>query len=406
MATAFEDAYNNYTKGTQGQAVSAMYDANRDANLANMEAEYNRARSQQEADAAQIAGNYRQQFNDLGAQYERQRRNNNVQAAANGLNSGTASQMQLAQTNSYLRSAGQLGAAQAQEQATAARGLADLESAYRSQVNQAVANADYQKAQALLQGYNEDRDRQMQQAQTLAQYGDFSGYGGLMNPEQVAAMTNEYNRRRAIEDEDRAYAREQDAYQRAWNEDERAYSRGWNEAERAYNQARDQLSDQRYADETAYNRAWNEEGRGYERNLSDAQTLASFGDFSGYERLGYSPETVSAMRELWIAQNPDLAYNTGAIDAERYRSMTGVYPPGYQAPSSGGYYGGSSKKKSSVTPITPSEAAGTAGSLVGNALGFIGTRVGNAVRSAAQTPTATAARTTPTGGEARRRETK
>jgi hypothetical protein len=112
------------------------------------------------------------------------------------------------------------------------------------------------------------------------------------------------------------------------------------------------------------------------------------------------------MRELWIAQNPDLAYNTGAIDAERYRSMTGVYPPGYQAPSSGGYYGGSSKKKSSVTPITPSEAAGTAGNLVGNALGFIGNRVGNAVRSAAQTPTATAARTTPTGGEARRRETK
>lgn len=367
MATAFEDAYNNYTKGTQGQAVAAMYDANRDANLANMEAEYNRARSQQEADAAKIAGNYRQQFNDLGAQYERQRRNNNMQAAANGLNSGTASQMQLAQTNSYLRSAGQLGAAQAQEQANAARGLADLESAYRSQVNQAVANADYQRAQALLQGYNQDRDRQMQQAQTLAQYGDFSGYGGLMNPDQVAAMTNEYNRRRQIEDEDRAYAREQDAYQRAWNEDERAYSRNWNE-----------------------------EGRGYERNLADAQTLAGFGDFSGYERLGYSPETVSAMRELWIAQNPDLAYNTGTIDAERYRSMTGAYPPGYQAPSSGGYYGGSRRKDTGrmAETETNTNAYSTAGSLLGSALGYIGRETGNAVRNALREQRASAGKST------------
>lgn len=277
MAT-FEDAYNNYAKGGQGQAVSAMYDANRDANLANMEAEYNRARSQKEADAAQIAGNYRQQFNDLGAQYERQRRNNNMQAAANGLNTGTASQMQLAQQNNYLRSSGQLGAAQAQEQANAARGLSDLEAAYRSQVNQAVANADYQKAQALLQGYNEDRDRQMQQAQMLAGYGIFSGFEGL----------------------------------------------------------------------------------------------------------GYSPETVSSMRELWIAQNPDLAYNTGAIDAERYRSMTGQYPAGYQAPSSGGGYYGGGKKKSSVKPISKETAAGTAGNILGNALGFVTSRTANAVNNQLQ----------------------
>ena len=314
MAT-YDEAYKNYQNSAQGQAISGMYDANRDANLANMEAEYNRARSQQEADAAQIAGNYRNQMNDLGAAYERQRRNNNIQAAANGLNTGAASQMQLAQSGAYQRAYGALGAAQAQEEATAARGIADLEANYRSQVNAAIANSDYQKAAALLQGYGEDRQRQMNEANVLAQYGDFSGYGGLMSPEQIAAMTNEYNRRRTVEDEDRAYSREQDAYNRAWNEDERAYTRGWNE-----------------------------EGRTYDRQLADAQTLASFGDFSGYKQLGYSDETVNAMRELWIAENPDLAYNTGAIDAERYKAMTGKYPPGYNA--GGGYYGGGSKKKS------------------------------------------------------------
>ena len=241
MAT-FDEAYGNYKNSAQGQAIAGMYDANRDANLANMEAEYNRSRSRQEEDAAKIAGNYRAQFNDLGAQYERQRRNNNIQAAANGLNTGTASQMQLAQSGNYQKAYSNLGAAQAQEEATAARGLADLEANYRSQVNAAIANSDYQKAAALLQGYNEDRQRQMNEAQLMAGYGNFDLYGQL-----------------------------------------------------------------------------------------------------------YGADTANQMRELWVAQNPLLAYNTGAIDAERYRAMTGEYPPGYTPGSSGGgYYGGGSRKKNST----------------------------------------------------------
>jgi len=240
---SFEEAYDNYTKSGQGQTTAQMYDAQRDANLANMEAEYNRSRSQAQADAEKIAGNYRQQFNDLGAQYERQRRNYNQAAAANGINTGAASQAQLAQNAAYQRAYGQLGTAQAQEEANAARGLSNLESAYRSQVNAAIANADYNKANALLQGYQDDRNRQMQEAQMMAGYGIFDGYNNL-----------------------------------------------------------------------------------------------------------YGADTANTMRELWIAQNPLLAYNTGSIDAERYRAMTGSYPPGYQAPASGGgYYGGSSRRRTGET---------------------------------------------------------
>lgn len=241
MAT-FDEAYNKYKNGAQGQAISGMHDAARDANLANMEAEYNRNRSQQEADAAKIAGKYREQFNDLGAQYEKQRRNNNLQAAANGLNTGTASQMQLAQMGNYQKGYGQLGAAQATEEATAARGLSDLEAAYRSQVNAAIANADYQKAAALLQGYNDDRARQMQEAATMAGYGNFNLYADL-----------------------------------------------------------------------------------------------------------YGQDTADQMRQLWIAQNPLLAYNTGAITAAQYTKMTGKPAPG-MASEGGGYGGGGGKKKR--TPVS------------------------------------------------------
>ena len=73
--------------------------------------------------------------------------------------------------------------------------------------------------------------------------------------------------------------------------------------------------------------------------------MAGYGDFSLYGNL-YGQDTANTMREVWIAQNPLLAYNTGTIDAERYRSITGQYPPGYTAPAAtGGYYGGSGRSK-------------------------------------------------------------
>ena len=239
MAT-YDEAYKQYQESAQGQAVAGMHDAQRQANLARMEEEYNRNRSQQEADAAKIPGMYREQGNDLNAQYERNRRNFLTAAAANGINTGAASQAQLAQNAAYQKAYGQIGAAQATAQTEAQRQLANLESAYRSQVNAAIADSDYQKAAAMLQGYQDDRQRQMDEAKLMASYGNFDLYGQL-----------------------------------------------------------------------------------------------------------YGADTANQMRELWVAQNPLLAYNTGAIDAERYRAMTGEYPPGYTTGAAGGgYYGGGSKKKS------------------------------------------------------------
>lgn len=91
-------------------------------------------------------------------------------------------------------------------------------------------------------------------------------------------------------------------------------------------------------------RAWqsglNANNASYQRSMEQAQLLSQYGDFSGYENL-YGADTANNMRQAWIASNPDLAYNTGTIDADRYREITGRYPAGYSSGGGGGNSNGS-----------------------------------------------------------------
>lgn len=85
----------------------------------------------------------------------------------------------------------------------------------------------------------------------------------------------------------------------------------------------------------------------YARRLSEAATLAKYGDFSGYAAI-YGEETAKSMREYWIASNPDAAYNMGIVDAGRYFALTGKYVPGQTPVTSTG----SSGRSSSYYPRT------------------------------------------------------
>ena len=72
-----------------------------------------------------------------------------------------------------------------------------------------------------------------------------------------------------------------------------------------------------------------------------AALLASYGNFDPYRNL-YGDEAGTAMQKVWSAQNPEVAYRTGAITPEQYRQLTGRYPEGYNPGWGGGgwYYGG------------------------------------------------------------------
>ena len=187
MAT-FEEQYRKYSTSGQGQAINDLYDAKKQSQLTQLESAYQESRAEAEAARDKLPGQYRQQANDLAAQYERNRRNFNLQADASGLNTGAASQAALAQNSAYQRDIGALRTAQADAMTEADRGIADLERQYQANVSSAIADNDYQRAQALMNEYNNGYSRDLNTAKTLAAYGDFSGYAGLYGQETADSM--------------------------------------------------------------------------------------------------------------------------------------------------------------------------------------------------------------------------
>lgn len=74
------------------------------------------------------------------------------------------------------------------------------------------------------------------------------------------------------------------------------------------------LADNDYAKAAALLDEYN---NGYQRDLANAELLARYGDFSGYESV-YGPDTAAGMRNIWLQQNPDVAFVTGQItEAQR-----------------------------------------------------------------------------------------
>lgn len=169
-------------------AINQMYDAQEAARRQELQSAYDRQMSSAQAAADKIPQTYQQQANALATQYERNRRNLNMQAAGNGINTGTASQQSLALNSAYQRDYGNIGRAQADAQAEAQRGMANLTAQYESNIQSAIAQNDYQRAAALLDEYNNAESRNLKNAQILAEFGDFSGYANLYGQDQADNM--------------------------------------------------------------------------------------------------------------------------------------------------------------------------------------------------------------------------
>ena len=176
------------------------------------------------------------------------------------------------------------------------------------------------------QGTNKQLYRDyMEHKRTLPQEMAARGYSGGLSESSMLRLRN--------------------SYEEGLNENERARLGQISSAERDLAQ---KLFEAR-ASADAANREANLRRMGYLTDLQDqeyqdkqqqAATLASAGDFSGYEGLGYSPEQISYMESVWARQNPALAYSMGKIDAGTYYKLTGAYPPGYSAGGSKSYGGG------------------------------------------------------------------
>lgn len=176
------------TENSRIDQINAMYDAQKEANRLALENAYNQNVSDAQAAKDKIAPQYQQSANDLAVQYERNRRNFNQQAAGNGINTGTASQARLSQSNEYLRDFGKLRSEESNAITEADRGIADLKAQYQNSIAAAAADYDYKKAAALLDEYNNQYNRDLAQAQQLAQFGDFSMYATLYGQDAADNM--------------------------------------------------------------------------------------------------------------------------------------------------------------------------------------------------------------------------
>ncbi len=286
----------------QTGAVDDLYDAAKELKLVELKKAFEENSADIDAQRRGIPAVYRARRNSAAAKSALEGRNFNEYAAATGLNSGAGGQAALARSNA-LR--GELGAIDADEDA-ARRDVDEaglkLRIQYENDLAAAVANGEYERAAALLDEYR--------------------------RAEESRVDTD-----RAQADENyRAYTAQEDRLQRLADEDYRR-------READFDRERWEAELKSDRDSAAYSQA-----------LKRAETLAKYGDFSGYSVLGYDDATINGMRRAWAASNPLLAYNVGVISASEYYAMTGKYPTGstggYRSSGSSGSSGSSSKSSS------------------------------------------------------------
>lgn len=175
---------------SNSDAINQLYDAQKQAKAAELGAAYEQSRSNYQAAADKIPEQYQTQANDLAVQYERNKRNFNEQAARSGINTGASSQAELAQNAAWLRNYGNLRNAQTAAETEAQRNLNDLYNQYQMNLNAANAQIEAQRGAAQIDELNQQYARDKAQAEALAQYGDFSGYGALFGEDAAANMAN------------------------------------------------------------------------------------------------------------------------------------------------------------------------------------------------------------------------
>lgn len=199
--------------------------------------------------------------------------------------------------------------------------------------------------QSLLDAYNANTGAQQEARQTVRQtYGTLNNDLAVQNARNTAninqfADVRDVNRQPGSQaalqlNNARAVAMGNMAYrqQQALAENQRQQ-----DLAKAQYQSRVQaaIADKDYKQAAALLDSYNNENAWRDQQ---AAILASYGNFDSYKEM-YGDEAGEAMQKVWQAQNPDVAYRTGAITPQQYRQITGKWPKGYTPPSAGGYVG-------------------------------------------------------------------
>lgn len=184
---ALEDTIKQRTADITGK-INGLYDSQYNSQAAQLKTAYDKSLSDAQAAQQRIAPEYQTQANAMAAQYERQRRNMNLQAMQSGLNTGTAVQQQAALNNKFQQNYAGLRGQEAGALTAANQKIADLGVGYQNDLAQARIDAENKKAQAQISEQNTLYDWQDQQAKLMAGYGNFSGYEALYGKDTADQM--------------------------------------------------------------------------------------------------------------------------------------------------------------------------------------------------------------------------
>ena len=207
---------NTLTPATsQADYINTLQDAAREKSLAALKTAYDTNAATIDEQAAKIPSLYHDAENQVAADNAQQTQKMNEYFAANGLNTGAAGQAQLAQNTTAQDNIGSLEKAKADALNGVETKRATLSAQYQNAIAEAIASNNYERAKSLYdeavrvdesivstalnqaqlnyQAANDTYNRTAAQADTLAQYGNFSGYSNLgYTPAQTNSMSAAY----------------------------------------------------------------------------------------------------------------------------------------------------------------------------------------------------------------------
>ena len=255
---------------SQDERINSYYDEYINSQKQQEQAAYDENVRALDYQASKIAPQYKRQREALAAENEIERQNFRQSALANGINVGAGSQYALSSQNNYQNNMTSLRRSEAEAMNDVEENRRQIKASYQAAVAQAVSNGNLNRAKAL---YDE----------------------AVRVDESIVATQR---------------AQAQENYN-AWQS---AYTVNRAEAEDAQNE--------------------------YNRKLDKAETLAKYGDFSGYLDLGYTQSQVNAMRALWYRQ----MYGSGSSGGSSGRGSGG-------SSSSSGSSGSSKTNTSSASSV-------------------------------------------------------
>ena len=207
---------NTLTPATsQADYINTLQDAAREKSLAALKTAYDTNTATIDEQAAKIPGLYHDAENQVAADNAQQTQKMNEYFAANGLNTGASGQAQLAQNTTAQDNIGSLEKAKADALNGVETKRTTLATQYQNAIAEAIASNNYERAKSLYdeavrvdesivstalnqaqlnyQAATDTYNRTAAQADTLAQYGNFSGYSNLgYTPAQTNSMSAAY----------------------------------------------------------------------------------------------------------------------------------------------------------------------------------------------------------------------